>query len=232
MKFIEQVGADPTVFSQAERPETDAEKAARLRALSVTALNPFIEPDFTKRASRKPRRKREVVAEGTLDEPAEDDPLVKELGWEILPIGEGDPRGPVVGESESRAPVEDKPENIRRLDRLAQRWGENGYRAISKIETPDGRYEVAVRKRTILTRLGQLAVEDAVADTAQGANALYVWRAEDGLEDGEIVRTWTEVLSGPKSEAVAKGAKRFYHHGENIEERVVWWLDAKMSELD
>lgn len=231
MKFQEQIGADPAVFSRAEKPENDAERSTRLRALSAAALNPFMEPKFADMPrAKRPRGEPVDVSEETPSEPVGNELAVEELDWEILPIGKGDPRGFETGAGEGRMPVEDKPENLQRLEEIAIEWGNGSYKAISQLEARDGTlYEIVILPAVI----GGIAVEHALADTAKGGKSILAWRAEKGMtEEGEVVRTWREVFESTKEEAERKGARRIYHTQENTYERVRKYLRRPANQLD
>jgi hypothetical protein len=238
MKLPEQLGYDPHNFSSAVQGTGDRETAERLRESSVASVDPFTPPEYfdLSPVARDERLSYDVEPEGEiLDDDSEDNQVrTEEVGWIILPVDQGDERGPNSGESHRvGAPSEDDPANIKRLKAIARAWGNDSYIAVSRVEATDGtKYEVAVLPGHVQTKLGRIAIEHALADTPVDRNALLAWRAEKGInEDDEVVSTWREAFSGGKKHARTMGARRIYHTS-TTDDRIEAYFSRPADEID
>lgn len=235
MKFYEQPGYSPDDFSSAQQyDERSPEEAAQLRAASIVVVDPFAEPVYgtqTKDEKSSFDDKQEITQ---LDSERLGEPEIpiEVVDWVILPVDEGEERGPNSGESGGIGAFStaENPENRERLRSVARAWGNSSYIAVSNVEASDGtKYELAI----LPTTLGGLAIEHAIADTTVEDNTALAFRAEKGLsEDGtEVIVTWREVFKDGKKHAVKMGARRFYHT-PTLNSRLDEYIALPASEID
>jgi hypothetical protein len=147
--------------------------------------------------------------------------------WAILPPQPTERRATESHPSQARTQEVDQ-ERIDKLHELVDQWGEgyvvesqfkghgtdHYYAAVLPQKTPDG---------TVL--------EHAVVDNPSTGNAIFVWRAEQGIQENEALTTWQDVFVDKfKSQAKDLGARKITHQND-WEYRMVEYLTRKEEDL-
>lgn len=161
------------------------------------------------------------------------EPPVKETTWTILPPGtmEELAKGPVKGASTGKyegAQFVD-PERMQWLAELALSWSPDAYIAVSNLKaTGDYEYRAAILPQVI----NGMNVEHAVAENPASKNAIYVFRAERGIDDdGSVWLTWEDALKDNRTAAKMLGARKIVHN-QYVKENVTEYLTRKVENLD
>jgi len=103
------------------------------------------------------------------------------------------------------------------LGGIATRWGGTDTARIAAVDmqhTGSHDYYAAILTDPVA------GVEHAVAANPLSNNAVFLYRGEQGVVEGEIVQTWQDIFPGnKKNDAKALGARRMVHTA-NLDERI------------
>ena len=168
------------------------------------------------------------------DENDEPELETHETNWTILPPGtleelEGGTSGGSEGGGEGgETPTFVDPERMKWLARLAMSWGPDAYIAVANLDK-SGNYDYRVA--VLPQEQNGLVVEHAVAENPSSGNAIFAFRAENGVDDAGAWLTWKHVFHETKRTAKALGARRILH-SKYTDDNVLEYLTRSPDELD